>query len=340
MLIRVEIKFMAAFVLNRRVHLHAIDATRLLDGVAMLVPHRDDSMAASSPVTRRRVSLIAPDTDDFHVHRCSAYDVTDPTAPAFTAAQHASPALDDVAQVAMAGVLGDIDTSPSSSPTPPTRRRATPASSSRAPGPHAVVGEFTCDPALGSGSDARAVGPRAAARRWRSRSPLAARPRPSAAPPPHHAPHPPRHVDQFRVAVNPNLRPGAARRGRRRGAVVGGNRFKTPPTHHASVSVRLFRSSRTAFDALALRQRHLTSSLDDGRSESRAANWWFDASRTAASGASRCSRSCPPRQAFVIMHVMPTSNLMESTICPTQVDLGIVDLDRRRRVRMGGRRAS
>ena len=85
-----------------------------------------------------------------------AYDVTDPTAPAFIAAQHASPASETMSpEVAMAqGVLGDIDTESiifvdaADSPTGNAGILVAGAWSSTL-----SWWEFTCDPALGSGSD-------------------------------------------------------------------------------------------------------------------------------------------------------------------------------------------
>merc|ERR1712196_369052 len=74
--------------------------------------------------------------------------------------------------------------------------------------------------------------------------------------------------------------------------------------------------------------------------ESRVANWWFDASRTATmSKLPGCFSTLtivptrPVLRPFVIMHVMPTSNLIESTILPdSKSTLTTVDLDGRRRV--------
>ena len=85
-----------------------------------------------------------------------AYDVTDPTAPAFIAAQHASPASETMSpEVAMAqGVLGDIDTESiifvdaADSPTGNAGILVAGAWSSTL-----SWWEFTCDSALGSGSD-------------------------------------------------------------------------------------------------------------------------------------------------------------------------------------------
>lgn len=85
-----------------------------------------------------------------------AYDVTDPTAPAFIAAQHASPASETMSpEVAMAeGVLGDIDTESiifvdaGDSPTGNAGVLVAGAWSSTL-----SWWEFTCDSALGSGSD-------------------------------------------------------------------------------------------------------------------------------------------------------------------------------------------
>ena len=85
-----------------------------------------------------------------------AYDVTDPTAPAFIAAQHASPASETMSpEVAMAqGVLGDIDTESiifvdaADSPSGNAGVLVAGAWSSTL-----SWWEFTCDSALGSGSD-------------------------------------------------------------------------------------------------------------------------------------------------------------------------------------------
>ena len=95
-----------------------------------------------------------------------AYDVTDPTAPAFIAAQHASPASETMSpEVAMAeGVLGDIDTESiifvdaADSPTGNAGVLVAGAWSSTL-----SWWEFTCDSALGSSDGAQGWTARAAA---------------------------------------------------------------------------------------------------------------------------------------------------------------------------------
>ena len=95
-----------------------------------------------------------------------AYDVTDPTAPAFIAAQHASPASETMSpEVAMAeGVLGDIDTESiifvdaNDSPSGNAGVLVAGAWSSTL-----SWWEFTCDSALGSSDGAQGWTARAAA---------------------------------------------------------------------------------------------------------------------------------------------------------------------------------